>query len=108
MLSINGPPTKLCDRLPRREWLRIAGLSLGGLSLETLLSRRNAAALDSLPGQGSGKAKNCIVLFLAGGPPQHETWDPKPDASADIRGEFSAIASSVTGLHVGELMPQLA
>jgi Protein of unknown function (DUF1501) len=108
MLSINGPSTMLCDRLARREWLRVAGLCLGGLSLDTLLSRRNAVALDPLSGKDLSKAKNCIVLFLSGGPPQHETWDPKPDASADIRGEFNAIASSVPGLHVGELMPQLA
>jgi hypothetical protein len=48
------------------------------------------------------------VLFLSGGPPQHETWDPKPDASLDIRGPYDPIRSSVPGLHVGELMPRLA
>jgi hypothetical protein len=108
MLSIDGPATMLCDRFPRRQWLRIAGLSLGGLSLEGLLAGRNAVAQGSPAGRELGKAKNCIVLFMAGGPPQHETWDPKPEASAEIRGEFGAIPSSVPGLHVGELMPLLA
>jgi hypothetical protein len=48
------------------------------------------------------------VLFLAGGPPQHETWDPKPEAGADIRGDIGCIKSSLPGLRVGELMPKLA
>ena len=51
-----------------------------------------------------GKAKACIVVGLLGGPPQHETWDPKPDAPAEIRGEFKPIPTSVPGLDVCELM----
>ncbi|MBX3444172.1 MAG: DUF1501 domain-containing protein [Planctomyces sp.] len=53
-------------------------------------------------------AKSCIVLFLLGGPPQHETWDPKPHTPAEIRGEFSPISSATPGLQVGELMPLTA
>src|SRR6266478_1230237 len=56
----------------------------------------------------SGKAKACIVLFLMGGPPQHSTWDPKPDAPPEIRGEFKPIATNVPGLQICELMPQTA
>src|SRR5207302_7811381 len=61
-------------------------------------------------GQGGsfGKAKSCIIVGLTGGPPQHETWDPKPDAPAEIRGQFRPIASSLPGLQVCELMPRLA
>jgi hypothetical protein len=55
-----------------------------------------------------GKAKSCIVLFLFGGPPQHETWDPKPDAPVEIRGDLKPIASRLPGLRVGELMPRVA
>ena len=55
-----------------------------------------------------GKAKSCILLFLMGGPPQHSTWDPKPDAPADVRGEIGPLATNVPGIHFGELMPQLA
>ncbi|HWB13694.1 MAG TPA: DUF1501 domain-containing protein [Pirellulales bacterium] len=55
-----------------------------------------------------GKAKSVIVLFLGGGPPQHETWDPKPDAPAEIRGGFGTIATQTPGLMVGELMPLTA
>jgi hypothetical protein len=55
-----------------------------------------------------GRAKRCIVLFLLGGPPQHETWDPKPDAPTEVRGELSPIESATPGLRVGELMPRTA
>src|SRR5579859_1044827 len=103
MLSIHDSGPSLCDGLTRREWLRIGGLSALGLSLPQLLSARTPA-----PAASFGKAKSCIVLFLLGGPPQHETWDPKPDAPAEVRGEFKPIATNVPGIHVGELMPQTA
>jgi hypothetical protein len=59
-------------------------------------------------GSRAGKAKSCIVLFFLGGPPQHETWDPKPKAPAEIRGDLKPIASAVPGLQIGELMPKTA
>jgi hypothetical protein len=49
-----------------------------------------------------------ILFWLLGGPPQHETWDPKPDAPAAIRGEFGAIDTIVPGIRIGELMPRTA
>jgi hypothetical protein len=55
-----------------------------------------------------GKAKHCIVLFLLGGPPQHETWDPKPEAPEEVRGQFGSIETATPGLRVGELMPLTA
>jgi hypothetical protein len=61
----------------------------------------NAAAATS-------KARSCIVLFLMGGPPQHSTWDPKPDAPAEVRGDFGPIATSVPGLALSELLPKTA
>ncbi|MBY0525617.1 MAG: DUF1501 domain-containing protein [Gemmataceae bacterium] len=102
MFSIQDRPTRLCDGMTRREWLRVGGSSLFGLSLSELLGESRAA------GARSDKAKACIVLYLGGGPPQHETWDPKPDAPAEIRGDLKPIASSVPGLFVGELMPRVA
>lgn len=81
----------------------MGGLTSLGLGLPQLLAGRASAAQGSF-----GKAKACIVLFLVGGPPQHETWDPKPEAPADVRGEFGTIATSLPGLTVGELMPQTA
>lgn len=107
MLRLLGDRVRLCDGVNRREVLRVGGLSLGGLTLSALLQRQAVSA----PAAGSrsfGRARSCILLYMVGGPPQHETWDPKPDASADIRGPFGAISSSLPGLQVGELMPRLA
>jgi hypothetical protein len=84
--------------------LRVGGLSVAGLSLPRWLASRAAVAAES----SEGRAKSCILVFLLGGPPQHETWDPKPDAPAEVRGEFKPIASATPGLHVGELMPRTA
>jgi hypothetical protein len=107
MFALLDAGYRLCDGMTRREWLQAGGLGWFGLSLPTLLAARPAAAAT---GQDTafGKAKACIVLFLIGGPPQHETWDPKPDAPAEIRGDLKPIATSVPGLHIGELMPQTA
>jgi len=96
-----------CDGLTRREWLRIGGLGFLGLSLPALLEARRAQAAPAMAGS-LGKAKSCIVLFFLGGPPQHETWDPKPLAPAEIRGNLQPIASAVPGIQVGELMPKTA
>lgn len=103
MLSFHGPTGSLCDQISRRKWLQIGGLGLAGLSLPELL--RAETRQTSVP---RGRAKSCIVLFFLGGPPQHETWDPKPNAPAEIRGEFRPIATNLPGVHVGELMPRTA
>ncbi|MCO6457309.1 MAG: DUF1501 domain-containing protein [Pirellulaceae bacterium] len=104
MLRILGESATLCDRLTRREWLRIGGIGLGGLTLERLLQLRAAASETS----SAGPARAVIVLFNTGGMPQHETWDPKPDAPAEVRGDFGTIATRTPGLRVGELMPKTA
>ena len=103
MLSLLAPTaSRLCDGLSRREVLRVGGLSALGLSLPDLLQARASEK------PGVGKAKSCIVLFLMGGPPQHSTWDPKPDAPAEIRGEFGPIDTNVPGIRFGSLLPRLA
>ena len=106
MLTLYDKGTRLCDGLTRREWLHIGGLSTLGLTLPSLLQGR--AEANTRAGSSFGKAKSCILLFLLGGPPQHETWDPKDDAPKEIRGEFQSIATNVPGLRVGELMPRTA
>jgi hypothetical protein len=103
MLKFVGPGTRLCDGIARRQMLEVGALGLAGLSLPRLL----AAADANLPSKRE-KAKSCILLFLMGGPPQHSTWDPKPDAPAEVRGEIGALATNIPGVHFGELMPQLA
>lgn len=102
MLSIFDQTPRLCDGLSRRAILRAGGLSALGLSAPFV--RRLAAAVP----RSDRRAKSCIVLFLLGGPPQHSTWDPKPEAAQEIRGEIAPIATSIPGVQVGELMPLCA
>ena len=98
------PPHRLRS-WQRREWLRAGGLGALGISLPQLLS----ASRDIAGSGGSfGRAKSCILLFLSGGPPQHETFDPKPDAPSEVRGVFRPIPTSVPGIHFCETLPHTA
>jgi hypothetical protein len=109
MLNLLAPGLRLCDGLTRREMLRAGSLGLVGLSLPELLRSRQAQAAARPAGSAQrGRARSCIVLFLLGGPPQHSTWDPKPDAPAEIRGEFRPIATRVPGIDICELLPRTA
>ena len=86
------------------------GTSLGllGYSLTDVLSLQNARG-GSPTGHGRNrKAKSCIVLFAWGGMSHLDTWDPKPDAPREIRGEFDAIATATPGIKISEHMPFLA
>jgi hypothetical protein len=105
MLSVTGSGLSLCDGHSRREWMRIGSVGMAGLSLPTLLQARATATNASLDG-AFGKAKSVILFGLTGGAPQHETFDPKPEAPENIRGEFGVINSRTSGLYVGELMPR--
>src|SRR5262249_47215685 len=86
----------------RREFLRAGALSLFGLGLPTLLQAQAATGGSRRP------ARACILLFMWGGPAQQDTWDPKPDAPVDYRGEFRPIPTTVPGVRVGEHLPRLA
>src|SRR5690349_9679716 len=108
MFSIHDQPATLCDGITRRELLRVGGLSALGLSLPSLLGSPAQAADTRAGGSTFGRAKNVIFLWLQGGPPQHETFDPKPDAPAEIRGEFKPIATNVPGIQFCELLPRTA
>src|SRR6476659_6202493 len=90
----------------RRELLRVGGLSALGLSLPALLESQALASTNDLRGATFGKAKNVIFLWLQGGPPQHETFDPKPDAPDGIRGQFRPVATNVPGIRFSELLPR--
>src|SRR5262245_31519841 len=107
MLTFGDRGRRVCDGLTRREALRVGGLAALGLSLPELLRGRQTAAAHT-DGGGAGRARSCIVLFLMGGPPQHSTWDPKPDAPAEVRGEFGPTATTVPGMQLCSLLPGLA
>src|SRR5450432_2531609 len=82
----------------RREFLRAGALSLFGLGLPQLLHARTKVP---------GRAKACILLFMWGGPAQQDTWDMKPDAPEDYRGEFKPIKTNVPGIQICEHLPKL-
>src|SRR5512139_3844000 len=91
-----------CDGVTRREFLRIGGLSALGLALG------DAMRLTARAGDAPVKPPNCILIWLDGGPSHLDTFDLKPDAPAEVRGEFRPIATKVPGLEVCELLPRLA
>ena len=103
MLRLIGPAAYPGEHPSRREMLRIGGLLAGGVALPQLLGSPIARAAGQP--KSFGIAKRCIMLYLSGGPPQHDMFDPKPDAPADIRGEFSTIQSSNGGYRIGEHLP---
>ncbi len=89
-------------RIDRRCFLTAGTLGVAGLSLPQLL-RAEAA----LPGDKRGR-NSVIILWMRGGPSQHETWDPKPDAPAEYRGAFGATGTSVPGVQICDLLPKSA
>src|SRR5205085_9110281 len=102
MLTLSGgPKSRFCDGVTRRDFLKIGGLALGGLSLTDLL------ALEARAGVRSSH-KAVIMVFLCGGPPHQDMFDLKPDAPSDVRGEFKPIPTNVPGFQICELMPRLA
>jgi hypothetical protein len=100
MITFVGPSSRYCDRVSRRSFLQIGGSALGGLTLPGLL-RAEAS-------RGSRSHKSVIVVYLSGGLAHQDTFDLKPNAPAEVRGEFHPIASRVAGLQVCEHLPLMA
>src|SRR5687768_4803709 len=117
MLSIPGRPGSTCDGFSRRELLRVGGAGFFGLSLAQILQLQAAQRVlaqegpskpKDKPQSGFGRAKNVILIFLQGGPSHLDIWDLKPDAPAEIRGDFKPIKTNVPGIELSEVMPKLA
>ncbi|HEX5445336.1 MAG TPA: DUF1501 domain-containing protein, partial [Pirellulales bacterium] len=85
----------------RRRLLQAGAVSFGGLALADLLRREAAASPET-------DQRSVIVVFQAGGPSHLETWDLKPQAPVEYRGEFTGIDTTIPGYQVGEYMPRLA
>src|SRR6266481_3228668 len=111
MISIPGQPGSTCDGFSRREFFRVGGAGILGVSLADVLRLQASAssAPDSAKGKsGWGRAKSVTLVFLQGGPSHIAIWDPKPDAPSNVRGEFKPIKSIVPGISLSEVMPLLA
>jgi hypothetical protein len=92
--------------MARRDFLQTGFSAIGGLGMAQLMGLRAQAA--QARGLVSPEQVNCILVWLDGGPSHYETFDPKPDAPQDIRGEFKSIPTSVPGVHFSESLPLLA
>jgi hypothetical protein len=101
MLTLTGNRLCMCDGVSRRSFLQVGGLAMGGLSLPQILKAQAAAGESS-------QHKAVIMIFLAGGPPHQDMLDLKPDAPAEVRGEFDPIDTNVPGIQISELMPRVA
>jgi hypothetical protein len=100
MLTVPGPRFRYCDGVSRRSFLQVGGLALGGLTLPGLL-RAEAR-------KGSSSQRSVIMVYLSGGLAHQDTFDLKPNAPREVRGEFKPIATCVPGIQIGELLPRLA
>jgi hypothetical protein len=94
--------------MTRRTLLRIGGLGWLGLSLPDLLRAEAKAVGTPERPHAAGSIRSCILIFYYGGPSHLDTWDMKPDAPREVRGEFQSIASNVPGIRVSEHLPRSA
>jgi uncharacterized protein (DUF1501 family) len=113
MIRLPGEIAKdLCDphlKPGRRDFLRIGGAGMLGMTLNNILAVQNASAASALAGRpGWGKAKSVIMVYLQGGPSHIDLFDPKPDAPTNVKSIFKPINTSVDGLQYTELLPNLA
>jgi len=100
--------TRNCEGVTRRDLLTLGTAGLLGLSLDDLLARAAHAAPTPNAQPPTPKARSLIILWLQGGPSHLETWDPKPEAPAEIRGPFGVIETNVSGVRIAEHLPRSA
>jgi hypothetical protein len=101
--------THNCAGMPRRDFLQLGIGGVLGLGFSDLLRLRAGASEAKAPLlNAAGKQINCIMVWLDGGPSHFETFDPKPDAPSEIRGDFKTIPTAVPGVHFSEAVPELA
>jgi hypothetical protein len=98
MLTFWGEPRRYCDRVHRRDFLRVGALGLGGITLADVFRLRARA------GEGSS-TRAVIMVCLAGGPSHIDMYDLKPDAAPEVRGDFKPIPTNVPGFDICELFP---
>ena len=102
MLTIQGQPTgRFCDGVTRRDFLKIGGLAMGGLSLPQILRAEAQSGVRKSP-------KSVIMIYMAGAPPHQDLFDLKMDAPLEIRGPYKPISTKVPGIQISEHMPHCA
>jgi hypothetical protein len=102
MFRLDAPrPARFCDGLTRRDFLHAGALAPLGLTLPGFLGAKARGAVKD-------RDINCILLFLVGAPSQLDTWDPKPDAPAEVRSPFKPIDTAAPGIRITEVFPKTA
>nr|MCS5629911.1 DUF1501 domain-containing protein [Pirellulaceae bacterium] len=99
MLTIYGRKprsNRFCDGHSRRDFLKIGGMAMGGLSLSQMFQADSEAATGS-------NHRAIINIYMPGGPSHIDLWDLKPDAPAEIRGDFRPIKTNVPGIEICEM-----
>lgn len=96
-------PRRFGELCSRRRLIQVGVAGLGGLTLPNLLRARSGLGSET-----AGREKSCIFIVLSGGPGQHETFDPKPQAPREIRGQYDAVPTRTPGTFVSEMLPRLA
>ncbi|MFO0928476.1 MAG: DUF1501 domain-containing protein [Gemmataceae bacterium] len=102
MLDLLRATSTTCQGVSRRSFLRVGALSGLGLTLPQLFASRQAVAASR------AKDVNCILIWTLGGTSHHDTFDPKPDAPASVRGEFGTVPTAVPGVRFAEVAPRMA
>lgn len=109
---LGNPGNDLCDRLPantRRDFLRVGGAGLIGMTLNSLFRAQALSAESPLAGgPGWGKAKHLILVYLQGGPSHLDLWDPKENVPDNVRSDFKTLPTRIPGVHFTEVLPRLA
>ena len=104
MLNLLNGFTRDCEGISRRSFLQVGSLAGLGISLPLALAQKQLAAAT---GQSS-KDTNCILVWAQGGTSHHDTFDPKPEAPANVKGEFNAIDTAIPGVKFTEICPTFA
>jgi hypothetical protein len=108
MLTFLGQNRNFCDGVSRRDFLRVGGLTVGGLTLADALRLRACAAGDTAGVKPAARNKSVIMIYLPGGPSHMDMYDLKPQAAREFRGEFNPIPTNVPGIEICELFPRQA
>src|SRR5687768_4022560 len=104
MLNLGNEKLRLCSGVTRRAFLQAGVAGAASMWLPNLLTQEAAGSVDGT----RARIKNCITLFLVGSPGHLDTWDMKPDAPSEVRGQFRAAQTNVTGIRICEHFPLMA
>src|SRR5438552_3547334 len=106
MLTFLEPTRNYRGTVSRRDALRVGALALGGVTLADVLRLRGRAGEGAR--ESGARAKSVIMIWLRGGASHIDSFDMKPDAPAEVRGEFRPISTNVPGIEVCEYLPKHA